>query len=115
MVQFLGPERGLTPDRFVLIQYQDQFAILAGIQGGYLDGDSWRRSTAIHSVEKDGDLYFVKTQSGSEYALDMVRVGFTNLTSAIWAQIEGFDHDNKVKLIHEQSDIASILDSFLEK
>ena len=105
---FLGPEKGLTPDRFVLLKYKDQFAILAGVDG------TWRRSTAIVSTEKDGDKYFVKTRSGSEYALNPFYIGFTLATSGIWAQIEELDTDKIVELVHEQDDIIFVLDSFLE-
>lgn len=111
----LHTEQGITPDRFVLLKYKDQFAILAGGHGGYLDADTWRRSTGIRSAELDGDVYFVKTLSGSEYALNLARVGFTGLTSNIWAQIEEIDTAKAVELVHEQGDIKFVLDSFLEK
>ncbi len=110
----LRAESGITPDRFVLLKYKDQFAILAGGCGRHLDADTWRRSTAIRKTEKEGDTYFVKTLSGSEYALNLVRVGFTGLTSSIWSQIEELDKNSSVELVHEQADIKFVLDSFLE-
>lgn len=112
-MEHLLAEKGITPDRFVLLKYKDQFAILCGVGGGYLGGDSWRRSTAIKSVEKEGDIYFVKTDSGSEYALFLFRVGFTHMTASIWNQIEELDKGKDVELIHEQSDIEFILNSFM--
>lgn len=112
---YLTAEQGITPDRFVLLRYKDQYAILAGGHGGYLDADTWRRSTALKSAEKDGDIYFVKTASGSEYALNLVRIGFTHLTSSIWAQIYDLDVSNGVELVHEQDEIRAVLDSLLEK
>jgi len=112
---YLTAEQGITPDRFVLLRYKDQYAILAGGHGGYLDADTWRRSTALKSAEKEGDIYFVKTLSGSEYALVLSRVGLTNLTGSIWSQIEGLDSGNNVELVHEQDEIRAVLDSLLEK
>ena len=110
---YLHAEQGITPDRFVLLKYKDQYAILAAGHGSQADADTWRRSTAIKSVEKEDDTYFVKTNSGSEYALKLVRVGFTYLTSSIWHQIEDLDNGIDVELIHEQSDIEAILNSFM--
>lgn len=114
MELFLPPERGMTPDRFVLIRCQNEYCILAGTNGGYAASNSWRRSTAIRDVDLDGDIYFVRTLSGSEYALQLVLVGFTLMSGAIWAQIEEQGHHD-VALVHEQDEIKQVLESFMEK
>lgn len=43
--------------------------IFGGWSGGFGDSDEWRRSTPLKTLEIDGDLFRITTESGSEYVL----------------------------------------------
>lgn len=45
------------------------YKILASWSGGYLDGDSWKMSSMILSVEEDENFYYTTGETGSVYAL----------------------------------------------
>jgi hypothetical protein len=86
------------PDRWVVIQINDQKHVLAGYMGGYLGSDSYRRSSPIKSFEKAEDVIIATTSSGNKYSLNMGREGFTNLTSTIYTQMEDASKENNINL-----------------
>lgn len=84
-----------TPDKFVLIDYgtdyppKERYAVLAGFYGGFAGSNSWKRSSAIASVEVVDDKQIVATTySGSKYVLYKSCVGTTMLTQSILSQAQ---------------------------
>lgn len=109
----------ITPDRYAILHYleQDQFAILSGWSGGYLDGDSWRRSSAIQSVKFTQGGYEVQTGS-STYFLRDGSAGVTGLSASIWGQIESEQQrqgKNMVDIWIDEDDIESIFRKHFDK
>lgn len=102
----LSPEEGMSPDKWVILELQDPIhpgmppykKILSGMQGGYLDGDTWRMSSPIDTIEKHENYLHVKTRSGSSYFLGNSRYGFTSLTSGVFENILN-QYGNLVKLL----------------
>lgn len=87
-------EKGITPGRWILIEYKGELGIVAGD----LKDLDWRRSTAIKKVEivdngNPTDFRFhAITQSGSQYVLYGWAYGLTPTTAGIvdsLSQIEG--------------------------
>ena len=61
-----------SPDKWVIAVFnrgtdKEVSKVMGGWSGGYLDGDSWRISSGIKEVEKDGDYYNIINHSGSVY------------------------------------------------
>lgn len=104
----------ITPDRYALIHYitEDLYAILSGWSGGYLHGDSWRRSSPISSVEAVDDGYMVKTGS-SVYLLRHKANGLTGMSGSVWASIaEHPENRGNVTLHTDEDEIENILAGF---
>ena len=81
----MPPEQNITPDRWVVVEitHDDKTfrKILSGWQGGYLDGDSWRMSSAIvEETEMKHHIEFT-TDSGSTYKCLRAVEGMTAATS----------------------------------
>ena len=79
--------RTYNPDRWVIIEMNNKGKkvqkVLAGWQGGYLDGDSWKLSSGTLETEEDDDYYIFKQHSGSVYKCNKSAEGFTLLTSSM--------------------------------
>ncbi|MDX1372415.1 MAG: hypothetical protein R3321_08085, partial [Nitrososphaeraceae archaeon] len=73
-----------NPDKWAIIQIESNegtyYRILGGWSGGYLDGDSWRLSSAIELVEEDGEFYLMKNISGSTYKCHKKTNGFNMIS-----------------------------------
>lgn len=80
------------PNKYVILKCKldsgDFYVILSGYYGGYTTGDSWKLSSGIDKVVKDGDIYKVITNSGSTYEVRKDNQGFTNLTSCRYAELQ---------------------------
>lgn len=76
-----------NPDKWVIIEMDHKGnkvqKILAGFQGGYLDGDSWKLSSGTLETEEDGDYYIFKQHSGSVYKCHKKMEGLTMLTGSM--------------------------------
>lgn len=81
-----------TPDKFVLIDYgeeyaKERYAVLGGWYGGFAGSNSWKRSSPIEEAEIVNDKeIIITTHSGSKYILYKGCVGVTMLTQSILAQ-----------------------------
>ena len=90
----MEPERGITPDSWVIIEVNhegEQFQkILSGWSGGYLDGDSWRMSSPIKemNINIDQDYITVETDSGSVYNLHKEYQGLRMSNAGIYNQLK---------------------------
>lgn len=91
-----------TPDRFIILKYleDNSYAILAGWSGGYLDGDSWRRSSRLKSAKPNEHGYEVTTES-STYQLRASSLGYTTLMVHIL---------NQLSQLEEAADIIEVFD-----
>lgn len=91
-----------TPDRFIILKYleDNSYAILAGWSGGYLDGDSWRRSSRLKSAKSNEYGYEVTTES-STYQLRANAIGYTGLMHSIL---------NQLSQLEEAADMIEVFD-----
>jgi len=91
---YVPAEEGITPDNWVIIEVNhegEQFQkVLSGWSGGYLDGDSWRLSSRIKTIDIkiNQDFYTVETESGSAYTLWKSRQGLLMSNSGIYNQLK---------------------------
>lgn len=81
------------PDRWKFIKFtlegEVSLKILSGNQGGYLDADTWRLSSAVEVISEEGDdTLIVRTASGNTYNLVIEREGFTSYTSEKYLQFQ---------------------------
>lgn len=59
-----------NPDNWVVLKINNgilHYKVLAGWNGGYLTGDSWRMNSGITNVEEDEDYFVFTGYSGSLY------------------------------------------------
>jgi hypothetical protein len=89
----LPPEEGITPDAWVIIEYNGNKKfqkIIAGWSGSYLYGDSWRMSSPIKeiNINIDQDYFTVETDSGSCYTLFKSRQGLRNSNAGIYNELK---------------------------
>jgi len=90
----LEPEKGITPDSWVIVEVNhegEQFQkILSGWSGGYLYGDSWRMSSPIKelNIKINQDFFTVDTESGSRYTLFKSRQGLRMSNAGIYNQLK---------------------------
>ena len=104
------------PDSWVVlkIQYQDNiiYKLLAGLSGGYTQGDSWRLNSGITKVTENGNFLEFWGYSGSCYVChkDAYRLTMANALvynklnenfgvemmpeDTDWMNMEWFDYDN---------------------
>ena len=88
----LPPQQGITPDSWVILEVNhegEQFQkVLAGWSGGYLDGDSWRLSSPISSIDIYADKLVVYTESGSYYNLYKGAKGLRMSIAGIYQELK---------------------------
>lgn len=103
------PEQGITPDQYELFTYTKDnlttYHIFASWKGGYLHGDSWRRSSPIVRVEDADDYWSCYTQSGSQYSLHKDGRGVTGYNATVLASM--------IDMYKDSIDIVTI-EQFLE-
>lgn len=79
------------PDRWVFVRYDDVdatlYAVLAGWSGGYMYGDSWKRSSPIVKIEEEFGGWVATSASGNQYFLNSWGVGLTSFTASIAHQL----------------------------
>jgi hypothetical protein len=77
-----------SPNRWIIVGYNNHFKVLGGWSGGYLDGDSWRLSSGLQKIEEDGDYYLMHNYSGSVYKCHKEAEGVNIASSGILSKIE---------------------------
>lgn len=92
-------ERTYHPNKWVILRHPEgDHTVLGGWGGGYLHGQSWRRSSSIQSAEehtaegyggKSLKYWKVCNHSGSVYILAEGGYGTTSMTSSILVRMEG--------------------------
>jgi hypothetical protein len=79
-----------VPNRWELIQFKGKetnYKILGSWSGGYVDGDSWRLSSGVKSIEDGGDFYLVKNHSGSLYRCRKTSRGMNIVSAGVFDSI----------------------------
>lgn len=80
-----------TPDKWALVRVKNKttewISVLAGWSGGYTQGDSWKLSSAVESVQQDKEAIYTAGKSGSVYKLRLNSAGVTVMTASIYAQL----------------------------
>lgn len=85
--------REYNPDRWVIVRIEHPdgdivYKVLGGWSGGYLDGDSWRLSSGLESIEEKGDYYLMHNYSGSTYVCHKEANGFNMISGGTYSSIE---------------------------
>ena len=103
-----------VPDRWVLMEIPGStgptYHVFCGWAGGYLDGDSWRRSTAIEKIVVDeNDNRVALNASGSEYVINETAIGLTGFMMNV---LSPHREKNAFKIHEDPAVIDEILQQF---
>lgn len=103
-----------NPDKFILISIDGWYLVFCGWGGGYLHGQSWKRSSGILSTKKVNNTYHIKTETGSTYVLPIARIGCTVMMDGLINSSlgNGFDESN---FVYDENEIIKIFDKLEEK
>lgn len=109
-MQSLRPEQGISPDRWVItvlsVYGETKAGLLVGWSGGYLDGDSFRRSTEVKTFEDTGDSFKAVTYSGSTYNLRKTAIGMNGIMGSVYSNLAELQtEDQKITLLAELVDV----------
>ena len=90
--------RDYTPDSWVLVELERGSEkitkVLAGWYGGYTWGDSWKLSSGVEKVEKEGNVYKFTNYSGSVYICHEGAERLSGMTSGVLATFTKQMEDN---------------------
>ena len=100
-----------NPDRWVIVGDGENFKVLGGWSGGYLDGDSWRLSSGLPRIEEDGDYHLMHNYSGSVYKCHKKGEGVIMIMSGTLAQIEASSDKARIHTVDEFNEIQNAKDS----
>lgn len=98
------------PDNWVILKITNKgepiYKLLAGVSGGYLDGDSWRMNSGIVSVRETSQSYFFSGHSGSVYECHKDTYGIRMNTAGIYQTLQEVKHKENVtiELMPEDTD-----------
>lgn len=90
-----------TPDKWIIVKVPQGAKVLGSWSGGYLDGDSWRLSSGLESIEEDGDYYLMHNYSGSIYKCHKEREGMNMVALGIFNKLKGMDESVKQISVEE--------------
>jgi hypothetical protein len=116
------------PDKWAIfkmtIDETISYKIFSGWYGSYLDGESWRASSEIGSVEliettgeRDVPAFRVTTISGSAYELYDSLYGYTGYSGMMWQSIKDSlakNHPNAMMESMEESEAKEYLNSLIK-
>lgn len=86
---------------------EELYKVLAGWSGGYLDGDSWRMSSGIVSVDFDGEYYSFYGDSGSVYKCHKDTYGLKMNNAGIYEKLKEACGDDVI-LMPEDTDWTQV-------
>ena len=93
------------PDTWVVIKINSNsgvfYKILAGWNGGYAKGDSWRMNSGITECIEEDDYWLFIGSSGSTYACHKDMYGLRMSTAGTWNQLEQ-KYGDKVELMEDR-------------
>lgn len=109
--------RTYAPDVWVVLKIQSKefptvYKILAGWYGGFAGSNSWKLSSGITSIHKDGEGYtHFLNHSGSTYICHPNSYRLSGLTSSILAtwqkQLKG--SESSMELMDSTFDVSKVL------
>lgn len=94
------------PDNWVIVHLKGDvphYRVLAGWNGSYLYGDSWRMNSGITNAEEDHDAYRFGGTSGSWYTCRKRAYGLRRNNAYIWNQLQE-KYGEKVEIMPEDTD-----------
>ena len=95
------------PESWVILKLSEgdklHYRVLAGWNGRYLEGDSWKLNSGIVSVEYVDECYIFRGKSSSKYHCHEKSYGMTNSITGIYSQLKEI-HGDKVELLTEDHD-----------
>jgi hypothetical protein len=100
-----------NPDRWVIVGDGENFKVLGGWSGGYLDGDSWRLSSGLERIEEDGDYYLMHNYSGSVYKCHKEGEGMIMIMSGPMSQLEASSDKVRRYTVDEFNEIKNAKES----
>lgn len=107
-------ETGQTPDKWVILKYVGKgdvvYVVFAGWGGGYLHGQSWKRSSAIKTVTRQDGMFIVETESGSTYHLRDGGLGYTGQTASLAAHMKEAAGDYELVFLDNSEDVTKAFD-----
>ena len=99
----MEPEQNITPDRWVILEYDTDegiiHKILSSWKGGYVNGDSWRISSAIMNTTEMKHYNEYTTKSGSTYKCLHANEGLSEVTRDLLSRIRKDFPETKVKML----------------
>lgn len=87
------------PNKWTIIGDGETFKVFGNWSGGYLDGDSWRLSSGLKSIEQDPedeDYLLMHNWSGSIYRCRKDAEGMTGYGGAIYSSWKKKDSENQL-------------------
>jgi len=96
-----------NPDRWVIVGDGENFKVLGGWSGGYLDGDSWRLSSGLQRIEEDGYYYLMHNYSGSVYECHKEGEGMIMIMSGPMSQLEASSDKVRIHTVDEFNEIKN--------
>ena len=90
-----------TPDKWVIVKVPQGAKVLGSWSGGYLDGDSWKLSSGLKSIEEDGDYYLMHNVSGSIYKCHKEMEGMNFVALDIFNQMQNMSDEVKQITVEE--------------
>ena len=100
----MEPEQNITPDRWVILEYDTDEGklrkVLSAWKGGYLNGDSWRISSPIVSTTEMKHYNEYTTESGSTYKCLHANEGLSQVTRDLLERIRKAFPEVKVKMLY---------------
>lgn len=82
--------RVYNPDKWVIVGMDNNYKVLGGWSGGYLDGGSWRLSSGLLKIEEDpenSDYYLMHNHSGSIYKCHKNAEGVNIISASILSKL----------------------------
>lgn len=82
-----------TPDKWIILKIKGEqdnpvYKVLAGWNGGYLDGSSWKINSGITKITEDEQHYYFEGYSGSTYKCHKKCYGTNSLSQSILSKIQ---------------------------
>lgn len=90
-----------NPDRWVILKVKDHYRVLAGWDGGYLSGSSWRLNSGIIECKFDGEYWYFYGSSGSTYKCYVDSYGFNMSIAGAYSKLKEI-HGDDVEMLEDQ-------------
>lgn len=96
------------PDKWMVIEVihnnEKFYRVFATWSGSYLEGQSWRMSTKIQSVEENGDYLLFHNESGSVYKCHKEMYGVCGYGASVLSEIIDKAEGHTITVLPEDTD-----------